>query len=40
VPLKRIEQLLKQQIGLHAESIGASGVHVAVRARSRPTSSW
>ena len=33
MPPKRIEQLLKQQIGLHAESIGASGVQVAVRTR-------
>jgi chemotaxis protein methyltransferase WspC len=33
VPHKRIEQLLRERIGLHAESIGASGVQVAVRAR-------
>ena len=33
MPLKRIEQLLREQIGLHAESIGSSGVQIAVRAR-------
>jgi chemotaxis protein methyltransferase WspC len=33
VPHRRIEMLLRERIGLHAETIGASGVQVAVRTR-------
>jgi chemotaxis protein methyltransferase WspC len=33
VPLKRIERLLKERIGLHAESIGTSALQIAVRTR-------
>src|SRR5687768_239441 len=33
MPLKRIESVLREKIGLHAESLGVSGVQRAVRAR-------
>jgi chemotaxis protein methyltransferase WspC len=35
--VKRIELLLKERIGLHAESIGASALQIAVRARMAAT---
>ena len=37
VALKHIELLLKERIGLHAESIGASALQIAVRARMAAT---